>query len=330
MKNTRKIILAFALLVMFTLPAVLTGCFGKPYYRLEWVESMTTMYVQGENVDVTGAVLKYIEGEADGYNVELTEEMVSGFDSSTTGKKVMTITYEKASISVPYEVRESVEYLSIKAPNKLTYYVGEKFDRYGSNVFYINPRGDHTYIGYIKEEMLSGFSTEQPGTYTATVTYGNKTETFEYNVINYDNQYMYGGAYYFGGVDGDLTIVTYDYRTHVIKYVQNYDITTANAERILLGEEPLEGDKSEIEWNVVEQVYAEAETNPRMGAADDPNVYQIFEWHLEDVYVEDVDAYIFAKMRVIVLDTMTIEICYYTEMSNSYLSGVECSCNTNL
>ena len=53
-----------------------------------------TTYSTGESLDVTGAVITATYSDSSTQDVNVTTAMCSGFDSSTTGSKTVTVTYE--------------------------------------------------------------------------------------------------------------------------------------------------------------------------------------------------------------------------------------------
>lgn len=75
-----------------------------------------TEYYVGEALDITGGVLKYTNNGQENL-VNITAEMVFGFNSNTVGNKILSINYEGLIIEVEYTVSEPK-----KIANNIFYY----------------------------------------------------------------------------------------------------------------------------------------------------------------------------------------------------------------
>lgn len=94
-----------------------------------------TQYLEGENFDKTGMVVKANYNRTTNPSVILDEGSynITGGSSLKAGQTSVTITYEGKSVSQPIKVeKNSVVSLSIKnPPKKIEYYEGQKFDSTG-------------------------------------------------------------------------------------------------------------------------------------------------------------------------------------------------------
>lgn len=119
-------------------------------------------------------------------DIEITPDMVSGFDSSTVGEKQIVITYTDAKgntadtsenpfiVTVIDEKRE-VESIEINTlPNKTEYAVGEALDISGLTIDVHFSDGTSETRQPVSMNMVSGFDSSTAGTKKVTVTYTDK------------------------------------------------------------------------------------------------------------------------------------------------------------
>ncbi len=114
MKVFKKIALSFALVLAICLPSVLLAACGNKE-KLSLVQTFKTEYYVGQDLDITGGILKYVDEEGKSVNVGLQESMVSVFSTEKPGSKKMVITYEDETLLVdyivkPWDVQENVYY----------------------------------------------------------------------------------------------------------------------------------------------------------------------------------------------------------------------------
>jgi len=69
-------------------------------------------YVQGEELDVTGGVITLNYGDAHAHEMDMTEEMVTGFDTAVTGVQTLTVTWEGMTDTFDVTVTAAVAPLS--------------------------------------------------------------------------------------------------------------------------------------------------------------------------------------------------------------------------
>ena len=88
----------FSILVLLLL--VLTACLfaacGEDPVspEIEIKAAFKTEYVIGDELDVSGGILAYTNEDGQTKDVEITEEMISGFTTETAGTRSMVLTYE--------------------------------------------------------------------------------------------------------------------------------------------------------------------------------------------------------------------------------------------
>ena len=113
---------------------------------------------------------------------------------------------EKLEQTLPPVEEKKVRNIKITAGFKINYFVGEEIDLNGGQITVTYSDGSKETID-ITEDMISGFNTSEVGTYTVTITYGDKTVTFEVNVT--ENPNIQGNAG--DNNEPQQTIITYDY-----------------------------------------------------------------------------------------------------------------------
>ena len=139
------------------------------------LQSIITDYVIGSGF--AGGTLIALYSDNSSKTVDITAEMLQGFDTSTVGEKAVTVTYEgktcvfNISVSQP---QDFVTEISIKSFDK-EYVVGSAFAKAVINVTYAN---NTTRELVVTKEMLQGFDTSTVGEKTVTVNYQNKSATF--------------------------------------------------------------------------------------------------------------------------------------------------------
>ena len=202
-----------------------------------------TLYLVGEELDVSGAglELKYESGQLL-FDVIKTE-WCSGFDSKTVGIKTVTVTYPGTDKTASFTVEVVTEdELKIVKPQKLVYFVGDKEDRGGLSVSVVYSNGNTALLesGY----TVSGFSSNTIGEKTITVKYKDLKATYKINVIepalvDISIDKKPNKLFYYIGEELDLTgiKVTAKYENGVVaeitsKIVVNGDISSSGKKTI--------------------------------------------------------------------------------------------------
>lgn len=112
--------------------------------------------------------------------IDLTLDMVSGFDTSTIGEKTLTISYAGLSISYTIMVREDyIQSIAVKEL-KATYYVGDDFTNGTLTLTYASGK---TADVALTVDMVTGFDTKEAGSKTLTITYAGITQNYDIEII---------------------------------------------------------------------------------------------------------------------------------------------------
>ena len=160
-----------------------------------------TVYKQGENLDLTGAVVQVTLGSGGKANIDLPDGSVtvSTYNPSTTGSKqhlVVKLGTATASNTIDVEAYNYISNSTLVKPIKTSYKYGEALDLKGGKLDFTWKSGNMTNT-VLTSDMVSGYSATKLGTQTVTVKYNAKytlsdgntltdtiTKTFTVNVDN--------------------------------------------------------------------------------------------------------------------------------------------------
>ena len=192
------------------------------YNVVETVQSITLnpepdkkTYKYGESIDLTGAYLDIVKGNGATDRVAVTENMISGFDSTPNANdlpdiQTITVTYGKladgtpATVTFTVTVEDEVTGIILTPPDKTTYKYGEELDLSTGFVQKVMASGASTQKVPLTDNSVevTGFDPKKLGPQTVTVKYEGETKTFpvivEENVtsikiVDYPKQnYEYG------------------------------------------------------------------------------------------------------------------------------------------
>jgi len=160
-----------------------------------------TVYKQGENLDLTGAVVQVTLGSGGKANIDLPDGSVtvSTYNPSTTGSKqhlAIKLGTATASNTIDVEAYNYISNSTLVKPRKTSYKYGEALDLKGGKLDFTWKSGNMT-NAVLTSDMVSGYSATKLGTQTVTVKYNAKytlsdgntltdtiTKTFTVNVDN--------------------------------------------------------------------------------------------------------------------------------------------------
>ena len=141
-------------------------------------------YVEGQSLDLTGGKVIVSYNDDTSEKIDLTSDMVSGFDKDHLGKQTITVTYQGKTATFEVEVikKEATKIELVTLPDKVEYIRGQKLDPDGARIKVTYNDGDTKLID-VTEKMCSGFDSSSLGQKTVTITYENKTVSFTVNVV---------------------------------------------------------------------------------------------------------------------------------------------------
>ena len=140
-------------------------------------------YYIDEELDLTGAAITVAHLSGKEVTVPITDDMVSGFDSSAEGTFTVTVTYKSftATFSVTVSERPYITGISIEKYPKTMYFINDRLDVKGGTIRVTYSDGNAETVS-ITEDMVSGFSSAETGKLYLTVTYEGFTAEYEITV----------------------------------------------------------------------------------------------------------------------------------------------------
>ena len=172
-----------------------TGTVNYPITIKDYIKSITmhttptkTKYNVNDLLDVTNGEIKIIRASGKAEIKELTEEMVSGFDSSKENTKLpLTVSYTENEITKTttynVSVEDQVTAIRISQTPKTSYKYNEELDVSTGKIEITKGSGTTTIP--MTASMVTGYDKTKLGDQELTVTYGGKTEKYKVNVKDY-------------------------------------------------------------------------------------------------------------------------------------------------
>lgn len=104
-KISVRFILSILIIVLaFSAMFILASCYKEAQASLEIDKYFKQTYFKGEEVDVTGGSLIYTDKNGEEFTIDITDSMIKGFNSSTSGVKNLKVQYEGLEVQLPYTV----------------------------------------------------------------------------------------------------------------------------------------------------------------------------------------------------------------------------------
>ena len=87
-------------------------------------------YVEGQSLDLTGGKVIVSYNDDTSEKIDLTSDMVSGYDKDHLGKQTITVTYQGKTATFEVEVikKEATKIELVTLPDKVEYIRGQKLD----------------------------------------------------------------------------------------------------------------------------------------------------------------------------------------------------------
>lgn len=146
----------------------------------------TLVYLEGkDNLDLSGGKLRVTYNNGTQDEIDMTAEMVSGFDNEKVGRQTLTVNYGgKTTVFEVEVIAKTLVSVTVKdKPAKLTYRENkDKLDVTGGTLFLEYNNGKSETVD-MTASMVSGFDNSVVGKCTVLVTYKGKTDTFDVEII---------------------------------------------------------------------------------------------------------------------------------------------------
>ena len=145
-------------------------------------------YKYDDNLDLTGLSLKVETNSGNITYVPVTAGMVSGYNPKQLGNQTLDITYDGVVNKVGVNVVDYVKDITLKAPTKNQYKIGESLDLTGGSISEVMASGATGNTIALTPGIVTGFDSSTEGKKTLTVSYrkdGNTfNKTFQIAVVN--------------------------------------------------------------------------------------------------------------------------------------------------
>ena len=155
----------------------------KDYFAKIVVDNLQKDYKYGDELNVNGTtVAKVMASGVKNDQVQLTKDMVSGYNPKQAGNQTLTISYAGKTANEVVTVYDNVVAISIKRnPNKTTYDYGTPLDLTGAKLNVVKYSG--TYLIDITNNMVSGYDSTNEGVQVLTVEYAGFEAEFSVKVL---------------------------------------------------------------------------------------------------------------------------------------------------
>lgn len=240
----KKIITSILLCFLLVCPMALTACKdkGDPSKTISTIAINGTIkneFYIGEQLNIEGLKLKITYKDNSTTEITLTNEMIAGFDTSSTGNKSITVSYGGKQLSISYTVREiRATAMQLATPFKTNYYTNSTLNVDGGTLVIVLENGTTEDVT-LTSDMISNFDTSTPGEKTLTITHREFSLDIDYVVLDAEVSslavYTQFKTEYFVGdsinADGGKLSVTYaDGNNELVDLtndmISNFDNTT--------------------------------------------------------------------------------------------------------
>ena len=179
--------------------------------------------------------------------IEITDEMISGFDTSTEGTRTATITYKENGVTktanYTYTVTDTVKSISMGTAPKEVQKYGEELDLEGATIEVV--KGSKTETIAIESTMIKAgtYDKKKLGEQTVTVEYGTDTEgnpataTFTVKVKDYVKEITVNPNSITGKYNDELSkLLTDNHVKYTVTYAKEGAKTTADLTESMVAE----------------------------------------------------------------------------------------------
>ena len=141
-------------------------------------------YKYGEELDLTGGTIQIIKTSGSTQILNITKQMISGYNPKKLGSQVITVTYDGKTAEFSVNVEDYVKQLNIKKPTKLEYEYGEELELDGGEVSVVMASGKVSDKTALTASMVEGYNKKKEGKQTLKVTYKGLSGKFDVNVVD--------------------------------------------------------------------------------------------------------------------------------------------------
>ena len=163
-------------------PGVPTEPAANPLVSISIDGELKDEFYKGEQLNIEGISITLTYQDTTTSTIVLSNDMVSGFDSSTVGEHTLTITYDGKTTTHPYTVREvQATNIEIETPFKTNYYTGSALNVENGEIKVTYEDGTNETL-VVSADMISDFDSSTAGEYKMTLTYAGYSVEIDYIV----------------------------------------------------------------------------------------------------------------------------------------------------
>ena len=141
-----------------------------------------TEYKYGESLDLTGGTIEITKDSGIKETINITKDMISGYNSKKLGAQILTVTYQGLTQQFVVKVEDYISSLKIQKPTKVEYEYGEDIDLAGGKVSIIMASGAISESTAMTGAMITGYNPKAEGTQTIKVEYKGLQGNFQVKI----------------------------------------------------------------------------------------------------------------------------------------------------
>ena len=141
-----------------------------------------TEYKYGESLDLTGGTIEITKDSGTKETINITKDMVSGYNSKKLGAQILTVTYQGLTQQFVVKVEDYIASLKIQKPTKIEYEYGEDIELNGGKVSIIMASGAISESTAMTGAMITGYNPKAEGTQTIKIEYKGLQGNFQVKV----------------------------------------------------------------------------------------------------------------------------------------------------
>ena len=142
-------------------------------------------YRYGEALNLDGGSIELKKESGTGSQIiNMTSNMVTGYNPKTIGTQTLTVTYEGFTKEFTVNVEDYVSNLKVEKPTKVEYEYGESLNLSGGKIAIVMASGKIQETVDMSASMITGYNAKQAGNQTIKVEYKGLQGNFTVNVID--------------------------------------------------------------------------------------------------------------------------------------------------
>ncbi len=141
-----------------------------------------TEYKYGESLDLTGGTIEITKDSGTKETINITKDMISGYNSKKLGSQILTVTYQGLTQQFVVKVEDYIASLKIQKPTKVEYEYGDDIELTGGKVSIIMASGAISESTVMTGAMITGYNPKAEGTQTIKVEYKGLQGNFQVKV----------------------------------------------------------------------------------------------------------------------------------------------------